>query len=135
MATDDDANFPLFARSASPSTPTDFTLADEAPSKTEAAPADPPTLIDRLVGTVLGGAIGDAMGHPTEFMSMESIHHKYGPRGVERFELFWETPSGRVAPDTDDRCVTEYESFAVGKHYVRRESAQGVLSRIWRQRR
>jgi len=107
MATDDDANFPLFARSASPSTPTDFTLADEAPPKTEAAPADPPTLIDRLVGTVLGGAIGDAMGHPTEFMSMESIHHKYGPRGVERFELFWETPSGRVAPDTDDTQMAE----------------------------
>lgn len=113
MPNDDDANFPLFAQTphAADSRAVD-SRADAAPPEAvspKSAPAktEPPTLIDRLLGTVLGGAIGDAMGHPTEFMSMESIHHKYGPKGVQRFELYWETSAGRAAPYTDDTQMAE----------------------------
>lgn len=33
---------------------------------------------ERVEGVVLGTAIGDAMGYPTEFMSMDSIRKQYG---------------------------------------------------------
>ncbi|MCP4501160.1 MAG: hypothetical protein GY822_14470 [Deltaproteobacteria bacterium] len=61
----------------------------------------------RTLGCLLGAAIGDAMGHPTEFMDMASIHRKYGPQGVQDFELYWEREGERFAPYTDDTQMAE----------------------------
>ncbi|MCZ7685040.1 MAG: ADP-ribosylglycohydrolase family protein [Sandaracinaceae bacterium] len=62
----------------------------------------------RMAGAVLGAAIGDAMGHPTEFIrSLEEIRSQYGPNGVEGFELWIEAEGRRVAPYTDDTQMAE----------------------------
>lgn len=61
----------------------------------------------RVAGTVLGAVIGDAMGHPTEFLSVEEIRRTYGPVGVQGFELFWEQAGVRFAPYTDDTQMAE----------------------------
>lgn len=61
----------------------------------------------RIVGAVLGGAIGDALGHPTEFLSLSAIHSKWPPDGVQGFELWWESGGKRVAPYTDDTQMAE----------------------------
>ena len=71
------------------------------------ARADAKTTEDRIEGAVLGGAIGDAMGHPTEFLTMGQIHRRYGPGGVESFELWWEEDGERFAPYTDDTQMAE----------------------------
>jgi ADP-ribosylglycohydrolase len=63
---------------------------------------------DICAGVVLGGAIGDAMGHPTEFIaSVSSIRAKYGPEGVTRFELYWDRDGKHFAPYTDDTQMAE----------------------------
>lgn len=62
---------------------------------------------DRFVGAVLGAAVGDAMGHPTEFLKTEEIRAKYGPEGVRGFELYWGTPGAGFAPYTDDTQMAE----------------------------
>ena len=36
-------------------------------------------LDDKVTGAVLGAAIGDAVGHPTEFLSAESIRQRSLP--------------------------------------------------------
>jgi len=60
------------------------------------------------LGAVLGGAIGDALGHPTEFIrTFESIFEKYGPAGVTKFESYWERDGRRFAPYTDDTQMAE----------------------------
>lgn len=59
------------------------------------------------VGCVLGGAIGDAMGHPTEFLGMSEIRRHYGRDGVTGFELYWEREGKRFAPYTDDTQMAE----------------------------
>lgn len=59
------------------------------------------------VGVVLGAALGDAMGHPTEFLSMARIHEKYGPSGVAKFELYWNRDGKHFAPYTDDTQMAE----------------------------
>ena len=41
-----------------------------------------------VAGVVLGAAIGDALGHPTEFLSAESIRQRFPPDGVEGYELW-----------------------------------------------
>ena len=59
-------------------------------------------------GAVLGAAIGDAMGHPTEFLhSFDAIRKKYGPEGVRGFTLFWDRDGERFAPYTDDTQLAE----------------------------
>lgn len=62
---------------------------------------------DRVAGAVLAAAIGDALGHPTEFLSMEAIHARFGPEGVRGFELFLDEGGRRVAPFTDDTQMSE----------------------------
>lgn len=62
---------------------------------------------DALAGAVLGGAIGDAMGHPTEFLSMEAIWERFGNDGVKGFELYWKRDGQRFAPYTDDTQMAE----------------------------
>src|SRR5688572_30410242 len=62
---------------------------------------------DRIAGCVLGAAIGDAMGHATEFLSMEKIRQKFGPNGVQGYEIFWERDGKRFAPYTDDTQMAE----------------------------
>ena len=47
------------------------------------------TLQDRIRGSLIGGAIGDALGYPVEFFfSYERIQARYGGRG----RLFQMTP-------------------------------------------
>lgn len=53
---------------------------------------------DQYLGCLLGGAIGDALGAPIEFMSTDEIFNRYGPRGVQGFV---EHPDGK-GEITDD---------------------------------
>lgn len=36
----------------------------------------------RVLGSILAGAVGDALGGPVEFLSIEEIRHTFGPRGA-----------------------------------------------------
>ena len=50
------------------------------------------TIQDRIRGSLIGGAIGDALGYPVEFIySFEGIQARYGERGITRFDTkqFW----------------------------------------------
>ncbi len=101
---------------------------------------------EKLLGTVLGAAIGDAMGHPTEFLgSLEAIRAKYGPRGVEGFTLYWEPklaggaqlpgdaqlPGGaRFAPYTDDTQLAEVVARALLEARARGEALDPTMKRI-----
>ncbi|MEU4311609.1 ADP-ribosylglycohydrolase family protein [Nocardia sp. NPDC024068] len=43
------------------------------------------TLVDRIRGTLVGGAIGDALGWPIEFRSLTDIRNGYGDAGITGF--------------------------------------------------
>lgn len=42
---------------------------------------------DCIRGSLMGGAAGDALGYPVEFMTRQSILSKYGLSGIKTFEL------------------------------------------------
>ncbi len=44
--------------------------------------------LDNYIGCLLGGAIGDALGAPTEFISLNGILHKHGNQGVTDYVEF-----------------------------------------------
>lgn len=61
------------------------------------------TLQNRIRGALIGGAIGDALGYPVEFIdSFEGILSQYGEQGITRLEVRW----------------TEVESTSVGKAVI-----------------
>ncbi len=62
----------------------------------------PPGDISRFRGCLLGGAVGDALGAPTEFMSLAEIVGRFGPKGVSRMEPQY----GRIGAITDDTQMT-----------------------------
>jgi len=56
-------------------------------------------MLDRFEGAILGLAIGDALGYPTEFMSLSAIKRACGPDGTTDFQR-------RPALYTDDTQMT-----------------------------
>jgi ADP-ribosylglycohydrolase len=56
----------------------------------------------RVRGCLLGGAVGDALGAPVEFLSLDGIRARYGPDGLTDIVT---GPDG-VAPITDDTQMT-----------------------------
>jgi ADP-ribosylglycohydrolase len=57
---------------------------------------------ERILGCLLGGAVGDALGAPVEFMSWPAIAAHYGPAGLTDFD----TAYGRIGAITDDTQMT-----------------------------
>ena len=54
--------------------------------------------LSRTLGCFLGGAIGDAMGAPVEFMGLAEIYHRFGKEGIAGYEEAY----GRYGAITDD---------------------------------
>src|SRR5262249_35792344 len=64
--------------------------------------------LDRVAGCILGAAIGDALGHPVEFIgSLDAIRKAYGPEGVAGYVLWWGEGARRFAPYTDDTQMAQ----------------------------
>ena len=57
--------------------------------------------LDQIRGSMVGGAIGDALGYVIEFMPEDSIFSKYGPEGITGYEL-----TRGVAQISDDTQMT-----------------------------
>ena len=57
---------------------------------------------DRFIGCLLGGAVGDALGAPLEFMSLDEICSRFGPEGIRDYAPAY----GRRGAITDDTQMT-----------------------------
>jgi ADP-ribosylglycohydrolase len=55
--------------------------------------------IENYIGCIVGGAIGDALGAPTEFMRLDAIIEKFGSQGVNDYVEF-ENGLGEITDDT-----------------------------------
>lgn len=61
------------------------------------------SLKDSFEGCIIGGAAGDALGYPVEFMKYKSIIKEYGHEGIQEFVL-----EDGLAKITDDTQMTLY---------------------------
>lgn len=89
---------------------------------------------DRYQACLLGLAIGDALGWPTEFLSTHDIRHRFGTAGVTDFEAAGGHPPGTFTDDTQmtlalaeglleahaDEPKPDLDTImaAVGRHFV-----------------
>ena len=58
--------------------------------------------LEYFEGCLLGGAVGDALGAPVEFMTLEEILGRFGPAGIGEFAQAY----GKVGAITDDTQMT-----------------------------
>ena len=64
------------------------------------------TIQDRIRGSLVGGAVGDALGYPVEFMSYAGIVRKYGDNGIVRYELDMNSGKALISDDTQMTLFT-----------------------------
>ena len=63
-------------------------------------------MLEKFKGCLLGLAIGDALGAPVEFLSLEKIKEKYGEKGIQRFDVWDGFKAGSYTDDTQLSLAT-----------------------------
>ena len=81
---------------------------------------------DKFIGTLMGGAVGDALGAPVEFMTAQQIVDQYGPKREMMAGGAYGWRRGECTDDTSlSRCVAE--SLVECKGYNPEDMAQRFL--------
>ena len=62
--------------------------------------------LDQIRGCMIGGAAGDALGYPVEFLDEDSIYSKYGRTGIQSYDLDPETKKALISDDTQMSLFT-----------------------------
>jgi len=71
----------------------------------------PKKTIEHFKGCIIGGAIGDALGAPIEFLSIDQIRSKYGDQGLTDYsEVYGQIGAGWVAEEA--LGISLYSSLA-----------------------
>lgn len=66
--------------------------------------------LDKVRGSLFGGAVGDALGFPVEFFSEEEIFSRYGKNGIKEYEL---DPASGKALVSDDTQMTLFTANGI----------------------
>ena len=69
----------------------------------------------RFLGCLLGGAVGDALGAPVEFMQRHEILARFGDNGITDYAPAY----GRLGAITDDTQMTLFTAEGLLRSYVR----------------
>ena len=70
---------------------------------------------DRFLGCLLGGAVGDALGAPVEFMRRDEILRAFGPNGITGYARAY----GGLGRITDDTQLTLFTADGLLRAWVR----------------
>jgi ADP-ribosylglycohydrolase len=81
------------------------------------------TVKGRFQGCLLGGAVGDALGAPVEFMSHSEIKSRYGDKGITSYKPSY---SG-IGSITDDTQMTLFTAEGLLRGWVR-GATKGIVS-------
>lgn len=84
--------------------------------------------LNNYLGCIVGGAIGDALGAPTEFMDLDYILEKYGTNGVNDYVEF-ENEIGHITDDTQMLLFTA-EGLLRSWHRANTKGIWGAYHRI-----
>jgi ADP-ribosylglycohydrolase len=87
--------------------------ADDDEKAVRLAPGD--EIRRRYRGCLLGGAVGDALGAPVEFMSLAEIRERFGPAGI----VDYTSAFGRQGAITDDTQMTLFTAEGLLRAHVK----------------
>lgn len=85
--------------------------------------------IEYFKGCIIGGAIGDALGAPIEFISIDKIRSYFGHQGLTDYSEAY----GRIGAFTDDTQMTLFTAEGLILSKVRHEyqGDDGVISAVY----
>lgn len=75
-------------------------------SRAEAIRKEPAVIRDRIRGSLIGSAAGDALGYPVEFMSLKEIQQCCGESGITAYILDPNTGEALISDDTQMTLFT-----------------------------
>ena len=81
---------------------------------------------DRLRGSLLAGAVGDALGAPVEFMRLTDIQKEFGPDGIADYVPCY----GRLGAITDDTQMTLFTADGLLRAYYSAAAFAVILHAI-----
>lgn len=84
-----------------------------------------PTDQDRVLGCMVGGGAGDALGYAIEFRDWPQIVARYGSRGITRYAL----DDRGLAPISDDTQMSLFTAAGVLLGMTR-GNMRGIMGRI-----
>ena len=76
--------------------------------------------ISHFKGCILGGAIGDALGYPVEFLSLDEIRNRYGAMGIRELER----NTKGIAEITDDTQMTIFTAEGLLRAYSNKNQTE-----------
>ena len=79
----------------------------------------------RFRGCLLGGAAGDALGAPVEFLKRQQIVDRFGPEGISDYAPAY----GRLGAITDDTQMTLFTAEGLIRSWVR-GSLKGITTEV-----
>ena len=79
--------------------------------------------LSRYRGCLLGGAVGDALGYPVEFMKEDAIWARYGSKGIRTL-----SQAGVPAPISDD---TQMTLFAANALIYSKRQGKNLSESLW----
>ena len=82
-------------------------------------------MLDRALGCMVGGAVGDALGYSIEFDSWPQIRRRYGPEGIRDYAL----DRRGLAPISDDTQMSLFTAAGILLGMTR-GSMRGIMGRI-----
>lgn len=62
--------------------------------------------LDKIRGGLFGGAVGDALGYPVEFLLEDEIKKQYGEDGIQEYSFFYEDGVAVISDDTQMSLFT-----------------------------
>ncbi len=85
--------------------------------------------IDHYKGCIVGGAIGDALGAPIKFMSIDQIRSKFGNSGLTDYSQAY----GQKCAITDDTQMSLFtaEGLILSKVRTEYQGDQGVVASVY----
>lgn len=88
-------------------------------------PDTKPSLHQRISGCLLGGAVGDALGAPIEFISLGEIRRQFGVSGIRDYAPAY----GRIGAITDDTQMTLFTAEGLLRAWVR-HAGKGICNTV-----
>ncbi len=62
--------------------------------------------LDKIRGGLFGGAVGDALGYPVEFLLEDEIKRQYGEDGIQEYSFFYKDGVAVISDDTQMSLFT-----------------------------
>ncbi|MBE0650759.1 MAG: ADP-ribosylglycohydrolase family protein [Bacteroidales bacterium] len=84
--------------------------------------------VEHFTGCMLGGAVGDALGAPVEFLTLQQIQSRYGQNGITDYVEF-ENQIGEFTDDTQMSLFTA-EALLRAHHRATLKGVGGALNKI-----